>query len=421
MITIIIMDKEKVANADDLPPGPLAGLRVLDQSGPLGNYCGKLFADLGADVILVESPDGTPLRHEPPFLGPGDAESIPFLYMNSGKRSLCLDLEQPTDAAILRELARRADLVVESERPGTAQRRGLGWSALSEGHPELVLTSITPFGQDGPYAGRAGDDLIANALGGLLYLGGYADGGPLRPAGDQAVLAASLFAAVASMLALTHAEITGQGQHVDVSMMEAVVMGLENSPQYYDLEGVVRRRTGGVQRLAGTGVFGCADGLVCLLATGFGGTQHWTKLVTWLEAETGADLGRFRDPDWSRQEFLASEAAKAEFSSFFAEFCRSRTQRCLYLQAQRWRVPLCPVSAPRDVLADEQLAFRRYFAEVTRPDGSVLVMPGAPYRFSLTPWRITRPAPRLGQHTAEILAEAGLRSPADAPAARGAS
>ena len=87
MIIIIIMDKEKVANADDLPPGPLAGLRVLDQSGPLGNYCGKLFADLGADVILVESPDGTPLRHEPPFLGPGDAESIPFLYMNSGKRS----------------------------------------------------------------------------------------------------------------------------------------------------------------------------------------------------------------------------------------------------------------------------------------------------------------------------------------------
>jgi benzylsuccinate CoA-transferase BbsE subunit len=405
--------------ADDLPPGPLAGLRVLDLSGPLGNYCGKLFADLGADVILVEAPGGTALRGEPPFAGPGeDADSIPFLYMNSGKRSLCLDLDEPRDTAVLRELARRADLVIETEQPGVADERGLGWAALSDGHPELVLASITPFGQDGPYAGREGDDLIATALGGLLYLGGYADGGPIRPAGDQAVLAANLFAAVAAMLALTHAELTGQGQHVDVSMMEAVVMGLENAPQYYDLEGVVRRRNGGVQRLAGTGVFACADGLVCLLATGFGGTQHWASLVAWLEAETGSGLGRFRDLAWSRTEFLVTEDAKAEFSAFFADFCAPRTQRDLYHRAQRWRVPLCPVAAPRDVLADEQLAFRGYFAEVTRPDGSTLVSPGAPYRLSRTPWRIGRSAPRLGEHTAEILAETGLRWPAACPPAR---
>ena len=387
-------------------PGPLAGLRVLDLSGPLGNYCGKLFADLGADVVLVEPPDGSPLRREPPFTGEGDcSESIPFLYMNTNKRSLCLDLDQPGDAATLRELAWRADLVIETERPGVQDRRGLGWATLSPGHPGLVLASITPFGQDGPYAEMEGDDLIASALGGLLYLGGYADGGPIRPAGEQAVLAAGLFGAVAAMLALTHAELTGQGQHVDVSMMEAVVVGLENAPQFYDLEAVVRRRNGGVQRLAGTGVFACADGLVCLLATGFGGTQHWTKLVDWLAAETGAELGRFRDSRWSRTEFLITEAAKAEFSEFFASFCATRAQRDLYHRAQSWRVPLCPVAAPRDVMSDEQLRFRSYFAEVTGADGSVLKMPGAPYRLSRTPWSLRRPAPRLGEHSGEVLAE----------------
>jgi benzylsuccinate CoA-transferase BbsE subunit len=388
------------------PPGPLAGLRVLELSGSLGHYCGKLFADLGADVVLVEPPGGTPLRREPPSAGAeDDSESIPFQYLNTNKRSLCLDLDQPGDAATLRALAERADLVIETERPGVQERRGLGWATLSSTHPGLVLTSITPFGQDGPYAGLDGDDLIASALGGLLYLGGYADGEPIRPAGEQAVLAAGLFGAVAAMLALTHAELTGQGQHVDVSMMEAVVLGLENAPQLYDLEGVVRHRNGGVQRLAGTGVFACADGLVCLLATGFGGTQHWTKLVAWLEAETGTGLGRFRDPRWSRIDFLVTEAAKAEFSAFFADFCATRAQRDLYHRAQSWRVPLCPVSAPRDVLSDAQLAFRSYFAEVTRADGSVLTMPGAPYRLSRTPWSIRRPAPRLGEHSREVLAE----------------
>jgi benzylsuccinate CoA-transferase BbsE subunit len=388
------------------PPGPLAGLRVLELSGSLGHYCGKLFADLGADVVLVEPPGGTPLRREPPSAGAeDDSESIPFQYLNTNKRSLCLDLDQPGDAATLRALAGRADLVIETERPGAQERRGLGWATLSSRHPGLVLTSITPFGQDGPYAGLDGDDLIASALGGLLYLGGYADGEPIRPAGEQAVLAAGLFGAVAAMLALTHAELTGQGQHVDVSMMEAVVLGLENAPQLYDLEGVVRHRNGGVQRLAGTGVFACADGLVCLLATGFGGTQHWTKLVAWLEAETGTGLGRFRDPRWSRIDFLVTEAAKAEFSAFFADFCATRAQRDLYHRAQSWRVPLCPVAAPRDVLSDEQLSFRRYFAEVTCADGSVLKMPGAPYRLSRTPWSLRRPAPRLGEHSSEVLAE----------------
>lgn len=403
------------------PPGPLDGIRVLELPGPLGNYCGKLFADLGADVVLVEPPGGSALRRELPFTGQGEtAQSIPFRYLNTNKRSICLDTRQHHQAAALRELARRADLMIETEHPGVQDRRGLGWTDLSLVNPALVLTSITPFGLTGPYVGRGCDDLIANALGGLLYLGGYPDSAPIRPAGEQAVVAANLFGAVASMLALTHAELTGQGQHVDVSMMEAVVMGLENAPQYYDLEGVVRLRNGGVQRLAGTGIFRCADGLVCLLATGFGGTQHWAKLIAWLEDESGADLSRFRAAEWSRTEFLATDGAKAEFSAFFTAFTAPLAKQDLYRRAQRRRVPLCPVNTPADVLSDEQLGFRRYFVDVAGQDGTIITMPGAPYRLSRTPWRIRRPAPRLGQHTEEVLAEAGLTgAAARRPAAPG--
>jgi benzylsuccinate CoA-transferase BbsE subunit len=372
----------------------LAGIRVLDLSGPLGNYCGKLFAGLGADVVLLEPPAGTGLRYEPPFDRHG--QSLAFAYANGGKRSAILDLD--TDPEALLHLAEHADLILETEPPGMMARRRLAFGDLCQVNPRLVLTSITPFGQTGPYAGRDGDDLIASALGGMLYLGGYPDTEPIRPAGEQAVAAANLFAAVGAMLALTWAELTGEGQHVDVSMMEAVVMGLENSPQFYDLENVIRRRNGGVRRLAGTGTFACADGYVCLLATGFGGTQHWTKLIAWLEQALGTPLPALHGERWADPGFLVADAAKAVFAELFEPFCAERSTAELYQDAQRWRVPLCPVNAPSGVLKDAQLLARSAFIDL----GDGVLAPGAPYRLSATPWRIDRPAPALGEHHHEI-------------------
>jgi len=387
----------------------LAGIRVIDRSGPEGNYCGKLFAELGADVILIEPPGGTALRGEPPFVAgrDGDPEaSLRFVAYNTSKRSMALDLGQPAGQEILRDLASTADLLIETDPPGRAAARGIGYTDLARHNERLVVTSITPFGQDGPYSGYPADDLTCLAFGGLLSLGGYADGPPVQAAGQQAYAAASVFAAVASMLALLQAEASGQGQHVDVSVQECVVMGLETAIQAYDLEGRVRGRTGGSTRRAGQGIFPCRDGHVFLLASGLG-EQFWVGLLDWLDDEGTPGLEAFRGDAWTQPSYLETDEAKDAFSAVFLPFCQQRAKAELYRQAQKWRVPLCPVNTPGDVVSSAQLAGRQFFVEHPLPHGGTALMPGAPYRLSLTPWQMTRPAPLLRQHTGEVLRELG--------------
>lgn len=389
--------------------GALEGLRVLDLSGPLGNYCGKLFAELGADVVLVEPPAGSALRHQPPFADDrsGRERALPFLYNNTSKRSVRLDLDQPGGQQVFRDLAAGAALIIETEQPGRMAARGLGHADLSARNPALVTTSITPFGQTGPYADFEASDLVCLALGGLLYLGGYADGPPVQAGQQQAYVAGNLFGAVASLLAITSAENTGEGQHVDVSVQESVVMGLENAVQFQDLEGRVRRRTGGRQWRAGAGVFPCADGYVYLLAGGIGGNRFWPNLVDWLHSEGVERVDELRGEEWGEREFVEADENRDLFAEIFLPFAAARTKAELYRDAQKWRVPLCPVSKPSDILQSAQLRHRGYFVSVEGPDGRPAVMPGAPYVLSGTPWRLRGRAPRLGEHTDEILAELG--------------
>jgi benzylsuccinate CoA-transferase BbsE subunit len=393
--------------------GPLAGLRVLDLSGPMGNYAGKLFAELGADVVLVEPPEGSALRHQPPYAEdrPGVERSLAFLYSNTSKRSLRLDLEHPEGQQVLRDLAAGAALVLETDRPGAMAGRGLGHEELSRINPALVTTSITPFGQTGPYAQFEAGDLVCLAMGGLLYLGGYADGPPVQAGQQQAYVAGNLFGAVASLLAVTAAETSGQGQHVDVSVQESVVMGLENAVQFQDLEGRVRRRTGGQQWRAGAGVYRCADGYVYLLAGGIGGNRFWPNLVAWLDTEDVDRVDELRGEEWGEREFVEAESTKQLFEEIFRPFVTSRTKVDLYRDAQKWRVPLCPVNRPTDILESAQLRHRNYFVSVDGPGGRAAVMPGAPYVLSETPWRLKSRAPHLGEHTQELLEELGY--PAD--------
>ncbi|MGH3741326.1 MAG: CaiB/BaiF CoA transferase family protein, partial [Micromonosporaceae bacterium] len=399
--------------AAESPQQALEGLRVLDLSGPMGNYCGKLFAELGADVILVEPPDGTELRHEPPFAGDiaGPERSLPFYYHNTSKRSVCLDLDQPSDQGALRRLAATASLIIETDKPGAMAARGLGYEDLRQHNPALVMTSITPFGQTGPYAHYQASDLVCLALGGLLCLGGYADGPPVQAAQQQAYAAGNLYGAVASMLAITGAEASGQGQHVDVSVQECVVMALENAAQFQDLEGRTRRRTGGRQMRAGAGVFSCADGHVYMLAGGIGGNRFWANLVEWLTSEGVARADLLRGPEWADRTYLESEPAHQLFADIFLPFSAGRSKADLHHDAQRWRVPLCPVNSPADIIPSRQLRDRGYFVEAAglRPDSAAgeaaALMPGAPYRLSETPWRLRSRAPRLGEHTDQVLRE----------------
>jgi benzylsuccinate CoA-transferase BbsE subunit len=392
-----------------LGDGALAGLRILEVAGMFGAYCGKLFAELGADVILVEPPAGAVLRRATPLLddASGPDASLTFAYLHSSKRGVTLDIDTADGQALFRRLAASAAAVVDGAASGVLDARDLGYEALAADQPALVYTSITPFGREGPYAAWPASDLTLMALGGLLCLGGYDDGEPTRAHGDQALLAADQFAAVGTLLAILQAEQTGQGQHVDVSAQECVVMALENAIQYYDLEGTVRRRLGAGQRQAGIGVYPCADGHVYLLATTYG--QKWDPLVHWMMDAGVQGAEQFLEPRWRTIEWLKQEEAKALFWEAFLALTLTRTKVELYAGGVERQLPLCPINTPADVLASPQLAARGYFAEVPHPARDrPLVMPGPPYQLSATPWRQRGPAPTLGQHNAAIYTESGL-------------
>lgn len=388
--------------------GPLAGIRVLEFGSRLTSYAGKLFAELGADVVLIEPPGGSDSRHH--CLEGSDAASTQrcrFFYQNTSKRSMVVDLERRDAQELLRRMTKTADLVLEDSAPGEMSELGLGAPQLIAHNERLVYTSITPFGQSGPYAQFPYSDLTLMAFGGMLWLGGYAEDLPIRAVGEQAFMAAGLYGAVASMIALTHSELTGEGQHVDVSAQESVAMGLENAAQYYDLNGHIRRRFGGTQREAGFGVFPCRDGYVFLIAAGIGGNRFWPNMVDWLVAEGVDEADTLAEEKWGRPDYMKTEEAKARFEQVFTAYSRRKTKHDLYRESQKWRVPLGPVNMPSDIYASSQLRARDYFVEVAHQDRLVRV-PGAPYRLSETPWALTGPAPAVGADTAEVLSDYGI-------------
>lgn len=392
-------------------PAALEGLRVIDLSGPMGNYAGKLFADMGADVILVEPMGGTALRREPPFIDDvaGLERSLNFAYQNTSKRGICLDLDTASGRHLLHQLAATADLVIETAPPGWMAARGLGYEDLSEARPQLVVASITPFGQSGPYAQLAATDLVGLAMGGLLYMGGYRDAAPTQAHGDQAYKCAAMYGAVAAMLAVTHAELTGQGQHVDISMQESVTLALENAAQTYDLEGVVRQRPLADQRFAGYGLFECKDGYIYLGSRGIGNSPAWSRSLQWFKDEGMEGVERLYGPEWSDLAYLKSDEAREVFGDLFMRWSRRHTKDWLYSEGQKRLIPLAPVSTPADLLENPQLRARGHFVPFSHPLlEKAASMPGAPYVLSRTPWRARRPAPTLGEHTAQVLAEIGI-------------
>lgn len=376
----------------------------------MGNYCGKLFADLGADVILVEPMEGTETRAMSPRIeGRTDAgASLYFQYHNTNKRSIALDLDCPDGAELFRSLVSRTDLLIESGAPGVMAARGLGYAALRELAPWLVMTSITPFGQEGPYAAWQGEDLIGMAMGGMMSLGGYYDDAPMAAFGYQGYSAANLFAAVASMAAVYEAESSGQGQHVDVSMQECVVMGMENAVQFFDLEGTIRKRNAGQQREAGSGVFRCKDGYIYMMAAGVGANRFWGNTVEWLAEEGIEGVEALRDARWSNRDYLSTPEAKQTFERVFSGFALRHTKAELYERGQARRIPIAPVRTTTDILGSEQLRDRGFF--VPAAESGPGEMPGAPYRLGATPWALRQLAPGLGEHTAEILDSLGVDS-----------
>ena len=406
----------------------LGDVRVLDLTGELGAYCTKLLAELGADVIKIEPPGGDPARGVPPFYRDeaGLERSLYFLNLNTSKRGITLDIEQPTARDVLKKLAATADIVVESFPPGYLDGLGLGYDALAVLRPDIILTSITGFGQWGPHAHYLAPDIVGVAMAGIMWLAGDPQDPPNLPPAYQGYVSASIQAAAGTMMALYHRDATGEGQHIDVSMQEALLIAEETAMQGWDLNKNVRGRTGGRAALPitvpGMGPYETSDGWVWGYVGAPGGAP-WTELLAWMEAEGQAeDLGRepYRGViEQLNLRFLTVTVLDAEqrekhrptlahIDEVLRRFAAGKSKWELYEQGQGRRLLIGIVSTPEDLAKNPQLAARRWFQEIEHADlGATLRYPGPPYRLSETPWRIARRPPLLGEHNGEVLGELG--------------
>ncbi len=378
-----------------LKPGALDGLRVLDLGGMPSMYASKLLADFGATVTLLEGPDGDAARRLPPFAGGVvDGErSLVFHAFHANKRSALVDITTPEGQEQVRQLAQSADVLIETNTPGYMDGIGLGSEALRSANPRLIVCSVTPYGQTGPFASYKGTDLHAEAMGGLMMLQGDPERQPVMSPAFLGYSVTGTHAAIGIMNALFSREHSGAGQHVDVSMQEAIANILFIVSQY-GYNGTIAQRPGAGAG-GGTGVFECSDGWI-----GFSPIQpsQFKAFGEWTENAVLQDE-MFKD--------LSVRSENAEFINGIAtEFLLSKTVAQAVEEAQSRRIPATPVSTPADLANNPHLLFRDYFQDVEHPVVGAYRLPGPTGRLSETPWAMRRPAPTLGQHTDEVLAEA---------------
>lgn len=373
-------------------PAALEDVRVLDLAGPPAWYATRLLNDLGADVLRIEPPGGDPARLLPPFAGdrPDPDGSLTFQWFNAGKRSARLDLDTSAGQAALRRLACDADLIVESFPVGWLGRRGVGFADLAAANPDLVMASVTPFGQTGPRSGWRGNDLVGVATGGLLQLGGWPDRPPSHPGGEQGYLHTGVIAAGASLLALYARDATGRGQQVDISLQDTVVFTLENGLGFNDLMGISRARMGPHSFSGGRYFYQTLDGWAVI---GLG--RRWGEMLAWFD-EHGVDTSELRAAEWFDQQFrtIHLEEINSTIRSLAGRFPKDE----LMETAQRHHMAVSAVSTMDDLAVDPQLIARDFWVDVeqTEADGSdrTVRWPGAPFKLSETPWRIRGQAPR---------------------------
>ena len=373
--------------------------------------------DLGCDVIQVEKPGAGP----PLNLGPFDHDSLDpqknlfWLAYNTNKRSITLDIEKPDGKKIFKRLVQKADVVLESFSPGYMAGLGLGYEELSKVNPNLVMTSITPFGQSGPYRDFKASDLTLWCLGGMAYVSGDPDRAPVQVSSPQAYLHGGAAAAAATLIALYYREIAGEGQWIDVSIQEAVVHTLMNVVQFWDLCGIVLKRSGTFRTGLSTAanqrlIWRCQDGYVNfpIYATA-GGAQSNAKLVRWMESE-GIRDEYLSSIQW--EVFDLSSASQDQFDRVegsIARFFKSHTMDELYQGAIERGIMLYPVYGAKEIREDPQLMARGFWSNVDHPElGEVSFFPGSPFVFSGERQNIHR-APLIAEHNRDIYcAELGI-------------
>ena len=399
---------------DAMNPGPLAGLRMLELADEKGQFCGKLFADLSADVIKIEPPGGEACRHVGPFLddAPHPDRSLSFWYYNTSKRGITLDLTTADGQTIFRRLAADADVVLETFRPGYLASLGLDYDSLRLDNPELILCSLTPFGQTGPWRDFVSADLLHMAAGGEMASCGYdavdvPNAPPIAPGGGNAWHMGCHYAYMAIMAALVYRTISGQGQYIDTSIHEACALTTEAAIANYVYRGEVLRRQTGRHHAPGPTPrtqFLAKDGIYVTALVGGRLTPRYVKDLAALMDKYGL-AGDLTDAKYQDQAVIDANAEHI-IDVLVATFIANLPAAEVYHAAQDRGFTWAAVRAPEDLLDDAHLNDRGFWKQVEHPElGRSFVYPGEAAIYNGTPWRISRRAPLIGEHNLEIFGD----------------
>ena len=381
---------------------PLAGLKVVELARVLaGPWAGQVLADLGASVIKVESLAGDDTRQwGPPSIDnhDGTRDAAYFHSTNRGKRSIAVDLSRPDGQTIVRQLAAGADVLIENFKVGGLRKFGLDYESLHRLNPRLVYCSITGFGQDGPYAGRPGYDFMIQGMGGIMDLTGDPSGAPQKTGVAFADLFTGLYSVIAIQAALAHRDAAGVGQWIDMALLDAQVAVLANQALNYLASGTPPRRLGNAHpNIVPYQLFPVSNGSVSI---GAGNDRQFRACVGVLGLPYLAD-----DPRYATNE--ARVVNRASLASVMSTATATFTRDALLAELESAGVPAGPINSVADVFADPQVVHRGLRLDLPREGGGTVPTVSTPIRMSDTPLAYERASPRLGEHTAEILAELG--------------
>ncbi len=375
----------------------LNGIRVLDVTQVMaGPYCAMLLCDLGADVVKVEAPPGGDASRR--MAGARGTDSPAFNAVNRGKRGIVVDIKAAAGREIVLRLAAGADVLVENARPGVMARRGLGYDDLKAVNPGLVYASISGYGQTGPHGARGGFDLIAQGVSGIMSVTGEPGGPPVKAGIPLTDLGAGLFAVTGILAALHHRTRTGEGQQIDTSLVEAgVALSVWEATEYFS-SGRAPQPMGSAHRMSAPyQALACADGY---FTVGAANDRLFERLCHLLG-----------HPEWTREPDFADDTARVANRQALAgrieAVTRTRPRAHWLALFEEHGVPCGPINTYADVFADEQIAARNMVVQTDHPTLGRLRTLGTPLKMSRTPPRPGRAAPLLGQHTDEVLREAG--------------
>ena len=386
--------------------GPLAGIRVLELGSLIaGPFCAKTLGDFGAEVIKLEPPgEGDALRT---WRRMRNGTSLWWHVQSRNKKSVTCDLRRPEGQEIVRRLARGAHIMIENFRPGALERWNLGWDALSATNPQLILVRISGYGQTGPYRERPGFAAIAEAVAGMRYITGFPDRPPVRPNLSLGDTIAALHGVIGALLALHAVRNGAGGQVIDVALYEAVFNCMESLLPEYDAQGYVRERSGSaLPGIAPSNLYPCSDGAYVLIAGN--ADSLFRRLMSAIGREDLRD-----DPALARNDGRAAQMQRIDDA--IADWTRRRTQSEVLAAMEAAEVPAGRIYSAADIAADPHYAARAMIERITAADGEPLAVPGIIPKLSGTPGGIRTLAPKLGEHTNEVLRQIGY---ADAEIAR---